>query len=140
MKSFKGLREEWLQNISNPYSRKGKGIDIFKNPNRKELNETTKNSRGNFRAFLMDNGDMYAWDALGIVHEEMFDTLKKVNRKYIPITGSVEGSTVMISISSSILYTPNWKFKQEDLADKIMDHRQLKRLFSKIKVQARFLL
>lgn len=139
MKTFKQLREKWIQSVPSPYMPKEAHviIDVFKNPSKKEVIECTKAnySEGNFRAFLMDNGEMYAWASGGMVHEDMHHEIKGINRKYIPIVGSIRGYGVMCRISGDIYHTIHKKIKREDAEEMVKEHKLLNRLFPEIQLQ-----
>ena len=139
MKTFKQLREKWLQTVPNPYMPDDRHItiDVFKNPSRKEIRESVTgfNANGEFRAFLMDNGDMYAWGAGSMVHEDMHNEMKTINRKYIPIVGSVRGYGVMCRITGDIYHTIHNKIKREVADEMVKEHTHLNKLFPEIQLQ-----
>jgi len=138
MKTFKQLREKWYKSMPNPYiqspSRKY-AIDIYKNPNRKEIKICTDKGYGGFRAFLISNGDMFAWSDKGAIHDTINTFLSgDLRTNYIPIVGDVKGNKITIKISTDIHNTIYRSDDIKDVAEIVRNHRQIKRLFSDITV------
>ena len=136
MKTYKALREDWFKSSKSTWNKKE--VKIYKNPTFKELAEAQYDGRGGFRAFIMPNGNMFAWGTE--FHQIIRKNLKEYNNKTIPITGTFKGrGSVDITLSNDILYSNSVYsfFDIEDIAELVRSNRHLKKLFSKIDVDER---
>ena len=126
MKTFKALREKYLEIMKFPNEFTKDTTPLFKNPSRKEIDEVSLN--WGYRGFLMDNGDMYVWDGGVALHREMAKRILKGNRNYIPISGFTRGMTIRISISVDIKNTSN-KGDFDAAVEKVYTHKHLLKIY-----------
>lgn len=130
MKSFLTfLKEEWYQSFKVPSLKEP--LEIYKNPSRKEIMQLAKQDFDTFRAFLMDDGNMYAWSRA--IHGQAHKSLK-LGGNMIPVSIDIFGQTGMIKVTDFI-NSSNWGDHREKVAEKIRSNRHLNKLFSKLKIE-----
>lgn len=130
MKSFLSfLKEEWYQSYK--VQSMQEPLEIYKNPSRKEITQLAKQDFGAFRAFLMDDGNMYAWSRA--IHGQAHKSLK-LGANMIPVYVEIFAQTGMIKVTDFI-NNSNWGDHREKVAGKIRSNRHLNKLFNKLKIE-----
>ena len=83
MKRFRDLFEAWHDTMPSPFKASaGKTVDIFKNPSRAELHHIIKNSEAGTARGIFHGDDVYAFDAMHAIHDNVKDHLGlKVTRR-----------------------------------------------------------
>lgn len=145
VKTFKQLRESWFTSQKSSWNHKE--VKIYLNPTFQELAEAQYDGRGGFRAFLLSNGNMYAWGTE--FHMIIRKTIGEIRMNSIPITGRFRNrSKVDVVMSNDIVLpmdvdeydTESYKNFYELTKEKVKNHRHFKKLFSKMEFkEERFL-
>lgn len=135
MKTFKQyINEKWYGIFKSPILHRM--VDIFKNPSRKEIAEAQKKGEGEFRGFLMDNGDFYIISGAAF-HEETRKEILHNDKNNIAMYGETAGSTIHVKISTSMKDRKD-KRDFDEMKEDVMANKQLQRNFTKITVGKKY--
>lgn len=126
MKTFKEFMEAYHATANNPTMRRP--IEIFKNPSRKELIQSSEN--GMVRGWIHGNGNLYIHNARDSTHSDAKPHIPQ-NSQALPVMMRHDTKTKTTSITPSYaVASPHWeRMSTTKIKDHINNHTHMKKLF-----------
>lgn len=121
------LKEEYVDTFLKKSYLKS-NVDIFVNPNRKELKDICKENLV-ARSFINENGDVYVF-SLDVLHATIFEDTKYIDKNAISLVLYFDKSFRYIDIMvTDFVKNTKW-YHNKDVYKNIMENKYLSKMFS----------